>query len=286
LTLLALGLVVVGALIHAWWNLLAKHSEGGAHFVWSYSAVNAVLFMPLAVWALSTGGMKWTWLAMGMLLATGVLHLCYSLILQAGYRRAGLSVVYPVARGTGPALSVLGAIFFLGEHATVASAIGALLVVGGVLVIGLARRSGTGSSVWTGIQWGGLTGLFIAAYTLNDGAAVRLVGLSPIVVDYFGNISRTVMLAPVAWRNPAALRAEWRKNAKYILGIGALAPIPYILALYAMKMAPISLVAPARELSMLAGVFFGWHFLKEEDIAQRLVGAAFIAAGVVALSFS
>jgi drug/metabolite transporter (DMT)-like permease len=132
LTLLALGLVVVGALIHAWWNLLAKHSEGGAHFVWSYSAVNAVLFMPLAVWALSTGGMKWTWLAMGMLLATGVLHLCYSLILQAGYRRAGLSVVYPVARGTGPALSVLGAIFFLGEHATVASAIGALLVVGGV----------------------------------------------------------------------------------------------------------------------------------------------------------
>ena len=95
-----------------------------------------------------------------------------------------------------------------------------------------------------------------------------------------------VLLAPVAWRDPAVLRVEWRRNAKYILAIGALAPIPYILALYAMKLAQISLVAPARELSMLAGVFFGWHFLKEEDIAQRLVGAAFIAAGVVALSFS
>lgn len=286
MTSFALGLVVVGAVIHALWNLLAKHSEGGTHFVWCYSAVSAALYLPLAAWALSAGGMKWTWLALGMLLGTGILHLCYALILQGGYRRAGLSVVYPVARGTGPALSVAGAIFFLGEHATTASVTGALLVVGGVLVIGLARRNGTGSSVWTGIQWGGLTGLFIAAYTLNDGAAVRIIGLSPIVVDYFGNVTRTVLLAPVAWRDPAALHVEWRKNAKYIFGIGALAPIPYILALYAMRLAPISLVAPARELSMLAGVFFGWHFLKEEDIAQRLIGAAFIAAGVVALSFS
>lgn len=186
MTLFALGLVVVGALIHALWNLLAKHSNGGAHFVWCYSAVCSVLYLPLAVWAVSTGGMKWSWLAVGMIGATGLLHLGYSLILQGGYRRAGLSVVYPVARGTGPALSVIGAVFLLGEHMTVASATGAFLIVSGVLVIGLARSRDRASQVWTGIRWGGLTGLFIAAYTLNDGAAVRIVGLSPIVVDYFG----------------------------------------------------------------------------------------------------
>jgi drug/metabolite transporter (DMT)-like permease len=286
LTLFALGLVVVGALIHALWNLLAKQSAGGALLVWWYSVVSTALYTPLALWAIAGGGMKWTWLAGGMILATGILHLGYSLALQAGYRRGGLSVVYPVARGTGPALSVVGAIFFLGERATTASIAGTFLVVGGVLIIGLARRGETASQVWTGIRWGGLIGLFIASYTLNDGAAVRIVGLSPIVIDYFGNLTRLVMLAPVAWRNPEGLRAEWQKNARVILAIGALSPIPYILALYAMKIAPISLVAPARELSMLAGVLLGWKFLKEEDIAQRLVGAAFIAAGVVALSFS
>jgi drug/metabolite transporter (DMT)-like permease len=282
----ALSLVVVGALIHASWNLLAKHSRGGTHFVWAYSVVAAILYLPLAAWALMEGGMKWTLPAIIAILATGGLHLGYSLVLQGGYKRAGLSVVYPVARGTGPALSVIGAIAILGEPVTVASAAGTLLVVGGVFIIGFARDRASGIPIWPGIKWGALTGLFIAAYTLNDGAAVRLLALSPILVDYFGTLFRIVVLAPVVLRDRAKLRAEWQRTANYSIAIGALIPIPYILALYAMRLTSVSFVAPARELSMLVGVLLGWRFLDEEDVTQRFVGATLIAAGVVALSFS
>jgi drug/metabolite transporter (DMT)-like permease len=53
-----------------------------------------------------------------------------------------------------------------------------------------------------------------------------------------------------------------------------------------MTLAPVSVVAPARELSMMVGVLFGWWLLKEPDIGRRLLGAALIAAGVAAVSLS
>src|SRR3954453_8045439 len=105
---------------------------------------------------------------------SGALHLGYSTSLQGGYGRADLSVVYPVARGTGPALSVIGAIVLLGETFNIAIAAGTALVVACIFVIGSVGRSVHGP-VWPGVRWGALTGLFIAAYTVNDGAAVRLL---------------------------------------------------------------------------------------------------------------
>jgi uncharacterized membrane protein len=53
--------------------------------------------------------------------------------------------------------------------------------------------------------------------------------------------------------------------------------------LYAMKEAPLSHVAPAREVSMLFAALIGGHLLGEGERTMRLLGAALIAAGVVAL---
>ena len=284
LIVIALVLVVSGALIHASWNLLAKRSSGGALFGWAYSFSAAILYLPLATWATGTSRVEWTLATVLVVFASGVLHLGYSLALQRGYRRASLSVVYPVARGVGPALSVVGAIAFLGEHLACTTVVGTALVVSGVLLIGLSRRSDSSESVWAGLSWGALTGLFIASYTLNDGAVVRFLQLSPIIIDYFGNLVRLIALTPVAVRNHADLGQELRKSWKVILDVGALIPLPYILGLYAMRLAPISVIAPARELSMLAGVLLGWRLLKERHLAASLSGAAMIAAGVLALS--
>jgi len=285
MTVLALVLVITGAIIHAIWNLLVKRSAGGWLFVWAYSATSSVFYFPLALWAVLTAKAVWSLTTLGFVLASGVLHIGYSLLLQTGYRRGGLSVVYPVARGVGPALSVVGAIAFLGEKLTLPTAAGAAFVVSGVMIIGLARPQNSSDPVWPGIRWGAAIGLFIAGYTLNDGAAVRLFAVSPIIIDYFGNFVRVALLAPMALRNRAGLREEFAKSRNQILLVGALIPIPYILALYAMKLAPISVIAPARELSMLAGVFLAWRFLNEGDMVRRLIGALLIAAGVATLSF-
>lgn len=281
--LLALGLVVCGAVLHAFWNILAKRGANGPLFVWAYSAISSVLYLPLVIWATATTSMRWTLLALGMVLASGVLHLGYSLALQGGYRRADLSVVYPVARGTGPLLSVTGAVLLLGEPFGLPVAVGAGFVVAGVFLVGGGGRR-AGQPLWPGVVWGVLIGLFIAAYTLNDGTAVKRLAVPPILMDYFGNLLRVVLLTPLAVRRRGELLAELKASGRSALGIGVLAPIPYILSLYAMTMAPLSLIAPARELSMMVGVVFGRVMLKERAVATRFLGAALILIGVIALS--
>jgi uncharacterized membrane protein len=80
------------------------------------------------------------------------------------------------------------------------------------------------------------------------------------------------------------LRAEFSKCWKDALGIAVLTPIGYILALSAMRLAPVSRVAPVREMSMMIGMYFGARFLREKDIARRTIGAVLIAGGVAALA--
>lgn len=282
--LVALALVIVAAFIHATWNLLAKRAGGGQLFVWLYSAAIAVLYFPLVAWVMFQGNAQWSALIIAAIVVSGFLHLAYAICLQTGYRKADLSVVYPIARGTGPALSVAGAILLLGEPFTGAVAGGAALIVGGVMVIGLAGNRAHGA-LWPGIRWGAYTGAIIACYTVADGYTVRYLAVSPILLDYFSNLVRLVALTPSVVTHRKLVVTEWRTNARLIVAVGALAPLSYILVLYAMTRAPVSVIAPARELSMMVGVLFGWWLLKEADVARRLAGAALIACGVTLLMF-
>jgi hypothetical protein len=103
--LLALCAVLLAACTHATWNLAAKRAAGSRHFVFWYSAVSALLYLPIIIFLILTTEPDFGlihWLA---LLGSSVLHIGYSMTLQAGYRHADLSLVYPLARGSGPLLS-------------------------------------------------------------------------------------------------------------------------------------------------------------------------------------
>jgi drug/metabolite transporter (DMT)-like permease len=63
-------------------------------------------------------------------------------------------------------------------------------------------------------------------------------------------------------------------------------PLGYILVLFAMQLAPISHVAPARELATLIGTWFGARMLKEKAAPSRLIGAICIVAGVISLALA
>lgn len=76
------------------------------------------------------GRTEWSVLA-----ASAVVHLLYFRTLLHGYSVANLTVVYPVARGSGPLLTSLGAVALLGERLPLASAAGAAAVVAGVFLI-------------------------------------------------------------------------------------------------------------------------------------------------------
>src|SRR5882724_4423799 len=204
---IALLAVLLAAATHATWNLFAKKAAASRHFVWLYSLGSVVLYCPFVIWICIQQRPHFQSHQYLALAATSVLHLGYSLSLQAGYRTSDLSLVYPIARGFGPLLSFVGAVLLLGEQPTVLSAVGLVLIVAGIaLVAGLTREPHRAPR--KGIFFGLLTGLFIASYTLNDGWAVKVLALSPFIVDFTGNCLRILVLTPIAWRDKAAAMRE------------------------------------------------------------------------------
>jgi drug/metabolite transporter (DMT)-like permease len=209
--------------------------------------------------------------------------LAYSLALQSGYRAGDLSLVYPIARGTGPLLSFAGAALLLGERPGWIPLIGVLLVASGIALVAELWRPRP-QSPRAGIFWGLLTGACIASYTLNDGWAVKYLAISPILVDFTGNLFRAIVLARPALTNATQMRQEVREFGRAALVVGALGPLGYILVLWAMTLAPISHVAPARELATLVGTYFGSRLLKERIGWSRVAGALCIVFGVICLT--
>jgi drug/metabolite transporter (DMT)-like permease len=75
-----------------------------------------------------------------------------------------------------------------------------------------------------------------------------------------------------------------RQHWVLVLTVGILAPLAYILILLAIQLAPVSLVAPAREVSVVLVGLAGWLLFREPHPVQRLIGAAVVLAGVAMLT--
>ena len=291
MSLSALLLVILAGFIHASWNIAAKKASGDVRFAAFSAVIMMVVWAPVGLWLGWQQVPQWNALAWAFVAFSGVLHVVYFVVLLRGYRKADLTVVYPLARGSGPLMSAMVAVAFLGEKISALGFVGIAAVVAGVFLIaggpGLLRNAHAPEQrqrIHKGMAYGLLTGVFIASYTVVDGYAVKVLLLSPILVDYFGNFVRLAFLVPTVWRDRPAARVLWSRQWKYALVVGVVSPVSYVLVLYAMQTAPLSHVAPAREVSMLFAALMGGQLLGEGDRVARLAGAACIAVGVLALA--
>jgi drug/metabolite transporter (DMT)-like permease len=146
--------------------------------------------------------------------------------------------------------------------------------------LGAFRRPGGQA----GVRWGTATGSLIAGYTVVDAYGVKTLGIQPVILDWFSNLLRFVLLAPVVLPNLAYAREVMRGRWPLAVGVGLLSPLSYILVLAALDMgAPLSVVAPAREMSMMVGALFGMVILREPVGPWRLLGCLVLIAGVLLL---
>jgi drug/metabolite transporter (DMT)-like permease len=283
-TFAALALVLAGALIHALWNVLTKRAQGGAPFVCLFSTVALVVYAPLVtailVWQRPhIGPVQLVFIA-----GTAVLHTGYFLALQQGYRLGDLSLVYPLARGTGPMLTTAAAIAFFRERPGPIALAGTALIGGGIILLTSSREALGRPNARRAAAYAVLTGMFIAGYSLWDKRAVTTYAVPPVVLDWGDNLGRAAILAPAALARRADVREIWRRYRREVLLVGALSPMPYILVLTALVFTPVSYVAPAREISVLAGAVMGARLLAEGDAGRRIVAASAMVLGLVALA--
>lgn len=137
---LALSLVIIGALLHALWNLFAKKASGGLPFVWLFGIVSLTVALPFGLYSWYANAQQLSAQAWIAIAASALVHVAYSLVLQQGYKQSDFSVVYPLARGSGPLFAVFGAIVLLGEAPSLVGWLGIISILAGIVLIsGMAQ---------------------------------------------------------------------------------------------------------------------------------------------------
>lgn len=280
----ALVLVLSSAVLHATWNLYAKRVQGGAAFIWFMTWLSAIIYTPLAIGLIVTSQPTVGLTQMAFVTGSAFLHIAYFILLSRGYRVGDLSLVYPLARGTGPMLSTIGAIVLLGENPTPVALAGAACIGLGVFILTGDPRKLRQSGAMTGVVYALLTGLVIASYTLWDKQAVSVALIPPLLYDWMGSITRGMLLTPYALRHRDEIAKHWREHRKEALIVATFSPLSYILVLTALTFSPVSYIAPAREISILIGAALGARLLAEGDTVRRLSAASVMMIGVAALA--
>jgi drug/metabolite transporter (DMT)-like permease len=255
--------------LHAVWNLLlagARDPEAAAAVA---LPVSAVICAPLAViwWELDAA-------ALPFLAASSALELAYFALLAASYRRAELSVVYPLARGLAPVLVLVAAVSLTGAGTSATQVLGVVLVgLGIVLVRGLRRGQGVGFGV--------AIACCIASYTVVDKHGLEHA--SPLayleLITLFTGISYAAGF--VAIRGAAPLRAAAGVRS---IGVGLASFAAYGLVLAALQIASAASVAAVRETSVVVATGLAALVLREQVTRWRVAGAALVAAGVALLA--
>lgn len=288
MTTLTLGLVLISALAHALWNFLAKRSPDRLAFLWLMNVSATLLLGPAVVYLLARAAVTPTGLAYG--LVSGLLQVLYFWSLGRGYTVGDLSLVYPVARGTGPALVTLFAMPLFGEVPSPAGLGGIALIVLGVYGAHLpSLRPAAWSSPLQaiakspGTRFALLTGLVISCYTLWDRAGVSYV--APLLYGYFGFAVPAIAVAPyMLARRREPIREELRQGKWHAAAAGLLSYLAYGLVLVSFTMAKVSYVAAAREVGIVFGALLGAAFLREKHGRPKIAGAAAIFAGVALIA--
>jgi drug/metabolite transporter (DMT)-like permease len=284
-TALALALVLCSALVHASWNFLLKKSGGGPGLLTASSSLSVAVYAPLVALLAWHSHYEFRPIHLALMLGSGLIHCAYFLLLDRAYRSGGdLSVVYPLARATGPLLTIGVAVTLLAERPHPIGIAGALLIVASAIVLTgnpFAWHRGPSRHA---VGFALLTGCMIAGYTVLDKASVASWLIPPLVYDWGSMAFRAMVLVPWAHsRAPGSIGAAWRERRKTVVAIAVLAPLAYLLVLTAMVFTPVSLVAPAREVSILFAALMGAHFLREGDVGRRVLAAIGMALGVAGL---
>jgi drug/metabolite transporter (DMT)-like permease len=285
-TALALGLVLLAAFIHASWNFILKKSGGGAGLITATNIASLVCYGPIAFGVAYFSGYHFLPMHAVLMFASGMVHTAYFLLLDRAYRSGGdLSIVYPLARATGPLITIGVAMAILGERPSPTA-------IGGAVLIGISALMLTGnpfawhkSEARHAVGFALATGCTIAMYTLWDKVSVAQWLITPLVYDWGCNLFRCAVLVPLTHhRAPGTVASAWRERRGAVIAIGLLSPLSYILVLTAMVFTPVSLVAPAREVSILFAALMGAHLLREGDVMRRAIAAVGMVLGISSLA--
>ena len=277
--------VLLSAVLHATWNFVARRNAGDLTVFWWSLWVSCLLLLPF-VGGLAAGQGIPEFIAMlesgwVYVLATGVIHTFYFLLLARAYQHGEISLVYPIARGSGIGLTGFLGWLLLGESLTPFGVAGIALICVGIMAMGLSvLRSAKGARHGFVSALG--VGATIVSYSLVDKVGVGIV--HPVVYIFGMFMLSAVFATPVvAARDRGRL---WRKLAETwrsvtLIGVGSTAA--YLMILFAMTVGQVGYIVALREFAVVLGAVLGFVFLKERVTPMKLGAVLMIVAGLVCI---
>ncbi|MGB3242917.1 MAG: EamA family transporter [Sulfitobacter sp.] len=273
-----IAIILSAALLHAVWNAIVKTAAdrtttlGLVAFGHVLPGTVMVILLPLP-----------TAESFIYILLSTCVHFAYFYLLGRAYQYGDLSVVYPIARGTVPALVSLWAWLLLGEVLPPLVWVGIALIVTGILLSSWkALRSGVGKSA---LILSLATGVCISIYSLVDGVGVRLSG-NTLSYWAWGAFLHLFIAGFAGWRRRQSLmHLPLRIWAVGIAG-GMVSMSAYGLVLYAKNFAPLGAVSALRETSVIFATLIGYFMLKEGNWKRRFGAAVLMVLGIAMIGFN
>lgn len=273
------GLVLLAALMHASWNAVIKSdpdrlaSFGLVMMAGCLFGLAAAPFVPLPA------AEAWPYL-----IASVIIHVFYYVFLLRAYAHGDLSLVYPIARGLGPTLVALISGAVVGEYLEFREAVGVALVSVGIA--GLAFGRGLPDfSERRAITLAVCTGFTIAAYTVVDGLGARASGNAFSYIVWLNLLEGPWVFVFAAWKRGPLIFDYMRKYWWRGTAGGIVATIGYGIAIWAASLGAIAHVSALRETSVLFAALMGTFLLGEKFGAMRVVAAAVMVVGLLAMNF-
>ncbi|MGE0768642.1 MAG: EamA family transporter [Hyphomicrobiaceae bacterium] len=271
--------VLAAALLHATWNAMAKGRQGSDPLI--AATVISTGAAVVSVVMLATIGLP-SAASLPYVVASGLIHVGYFLLLGLSYRLADYSAVYPLMRGAAPLLTTAASFIFVGETIGAGPLVGIVLLSAGVLGLGLHSilRGGLGKA---GLAVAAANIAVIVVYTLIDGIGARLSGNPGGYVGLMMLISGLLFVALMAYWRPGEVRDGLARQWHMGLIGGTLVMASYGAALWAMTKAPIGAVAALRETSVLFGAAIATLVMGERFSFARVLATGAIFGGLACL---
>jgi drug/metabolite transporter (DMT)-like permease len=269
--------VLVAALLHASWNVLVKFNLDrflAMFLLQTLMGVMGLVMLVFFVWPAAA--------SLPFALVSGILHTGYNLFLARSYRTGDLSVVYPVARGTAPLITLGASYVFAHDAISPIAASGIIILIAGIWMIALGPSKAIRVDRTTLLFALG-TSIFIGCYTIVDGLGARASGAASgytavvFILDALFMFSTGIYL-----RGPSIIKSVqpyWRSGVAGALASGS----AYWIVIWAMSIAPIAMVAALRETSILFAIALSARLLKEPLTLSRVAGGILVVAGAIAL---
>ena len=193
-SIVSLVLILLSALIHASWNLASRKTKGDLATLVSGVVLATFIITPIAFLVPVTGNiMDGVWICV----ASGLVHVIYIALVGAMYSVAGgsVSLVYPVARGTGVAFTAILAGPILGEEVSVMGGFGVAMIISGIATMAWSKLGLLGN--WANYDVLGKWRLRQAQAEKKDHNKDSTTQDEPTVVVHTGEIAPSLPSVPL-----------------------------------------------------------------------------------------